>query len=139
MVRLPQTIVSLTKLHRNHRLASHSASLLMECTPDSSVLLQMLAASAARGRHAALRRERGVVRGRPARTQVLLGEPAVSQRLVRSAAHRRGQRHRTSQRTVLPTRQHCEDKNTRDDFQRTSCTSGSLCFLIFKMTSYESY
>lgn len=102
-------------MQKNHRLTSHSASLIMECTPDGSVLVQMLAASAARGRHAALRRERGVVGGRTAGTQVLLGEPAVPQRLVRSAAHRRGERHRTPQRTVLPARQHCEDENTRDE------------------------
>lgn len=82
----------------------------MECTSDSSVFLQVLAASAARGRHAALGRDGGVVGGRPAGTQVLLREPSVPQRLVRSAAHRRGQRHRTPQRTVLPTRQDCEKK-----------------------------
>lgn len=96
-------------------LTPHSAAFLMECTSDRSVFLQVLAASAARGRHAALRRDGGVVGGWPAGTQVLLGEPSVPQRLVRSAAHRRGQRHRTPQRTVLPTRQDWEKTDTRHE------------------------
>lgn len=95
-------------------LTPHSAAVLMECTSDSSVFLQVLTASAARGRHAALGRDGGVVGGRPAGTQVLLREPPVPQRLVRSAAHRRGQRHRTPQRTVLPTRQDCERKEKKN-------------------------
>lgn len=125
-------------------LTPHSAAVLMECTSDSSVFLQVLAASAARGRHAALGRDGGVVGGRPAGTQVLLREPPVPQRLVRSAAHRRGQRHRTPQRTVLPTRQDCQRKK-----KKQTCAVRSGCgdhrehkqvgTVIFPETSIKSF
>lgn len=89
-------------------LTPHAAALVVERPsvqnrPQSRVL-QVLAPAAARGRHAALGRQRGVVLGRgggPGTAQVLLGQPHVTQGLRVSAAHGRSQRDGALQGRVL--------------------------------------